>query len=150
MFFYYAGIILATIMGFYLLHLYQIKGLVWHLGVAVAIPLWGYITFLIAKKAYKAALEEKSIIHWFYNKVTKDHGPKFTRWGAIGLILVVGIPLPGTGSWTGSLLAFLFGISYWKALGLIFIGILIVGLAYVWKKDDLEWVKTSDLDALKE
>jgi len=34
--------------------------------------------------------------------------------------------------------------------GLIFIGILIVGLAYVWKKDDLEWVKTSDLDALKE
>lgn len=33
--------------------------------------------------------------------------------------------------------------------GLIFIGILIVGLAYVWKKDDLEWVKASDLDALK-
>ncbi len=34
--------------------------------------------------------------------------------------------------------------------GLIFIGILIVGLAYVWKKDDLEWVRASDLDALKE
>jgi NADH-quinone oxidoreductase subunit A len=34
--------------------------------------------------------------------------------------------------------------------GLIFIGILIVGLAYVWKKGDLEWVKPSDLDAMKE
>src|SRR5512135_170655 len=34
--------------------------------------------------------------------------------------------------------------------GLIFIGILIVGLAYVWKKGDLEWVKSSDLDAMKE
>ena len=34
--------------------------------------------------------------------------------------------------------------------GLIFIGILIVGLAYVWKKGDLEWVKGSDLDAMKE
>jgi NADH-quinone oxidoreductase subunit A len=34
--------------------------------------------------------------------------------------------------------------------GLIFIGILVVGLAYVWKKDDLEWVKAGDLDALKE
>jgi len=34
--------------------------------------------------------------------------------------------------------------------GLIFIGILIVGLAYVWKKGDLEWVKSSDLDTLKE
>jgi NADH:ubiquinone oxidoreductase subunit 3 (subunit A) len=34
--------------------------------------------------------------------------------------------------------------------GLIFIGILIVGLAYVWEKGDLEWVKPSDLDAMKE
>jgi len=34
--------------------------------------------------------------------------------------------------------------------GLIFIGILIVGLAYVWKKNDLEWVRASDLEALKE
>jgi NADH-quinone oxidoreductase subunit A len=34
--------------------------------------------------------------------------------------------------------------------GLIFIGILIVGLAYVWKKGDLEWVKPDDLEALKD
>jgi NADH-quinone oxidoreductase subunit A len=33
--------------------------------------------------------------------------------------------------------------------GLIFIGILLVGLAYVWKKGDLEWVKTGDLEAMK-
>jgi NADH:ubiquinone oxidoreductase subunit 3 (subunit A) len=33
--------------------------------------------------------------------------------------------------------------------GLIFIGILVVGLAYVWKKEDLEWVKAEDLDAMK-
>jgi NADH:ubiquinone oxidoreductase subunit 3 (subunit A) len=34
--------------------------------------------------------------------------------------------------------------------GLIFIGILAVGLAYVWKKGDLEWVKPEDLDAMRE
>ncbi len=34
--------------------------------------------------------------------------------------------------------------------GLVFIGILVVGLAYVWKKGDLEWVKSSDVEALKE
>jgi NADH-quinone oxidoreductase subunit A len=34
--------------------------------------------------------------------------------------------------------------------GLIFIGILAVGLAYVWKKGDLEWVKPGDLEAMKE
>jgi NADH-quinone oxidoreductase subunit A len=32
--------------------------------------------------------------------------------------------------------------------GLIFIAILVVGLAYVWKKGDLEWVKADDLDVL--
>ena len=34
--------------------------------------------------------------------------------------------------------------------GLVFIGVLVVGLAYVWKKGDLEWVKPGDLDAMKE
>ena len=33
--------------------------------------------------------------------------------------------------------------------GLIFIAILAVGLAYVWKKGDLDWVKPSDLDAMR-
>jgi NADH:ubiquinone oxidoreductase subunit 3 (subunit A) len=33
--------------------------------------------------------------------------------------------------------------------GLIFIGILAVGLAYVWKKGDLEWVKPDDLEAME-
>ncbi len=34
--------------------------------------------------------------------------------------------------------------------GAIFIGILIVGLAYVWKKGDLEWIKAEDIDAMKD
>ena len=34
--------------------------------------------------------------------------------------------------------------------GLIFIGILIVGLAYVWKKGDLEWIKEEDLEAMRD
>ncbi len=33
--------------------------------------------------------------------------------------------------------------------GLIFVAILAVGLAYVWKKGDLEWVKPGDLDAMQ-
>lgn len=32
--------------------------------------------------------------------------------------------------------------------GLIFIGILAIGLAYVWNKGDLEWVRSDDLDAI--
>jgi NADH-quinone oxidoreductase subunit A len=33
--------------------------------------------------------------------------------------------------------------------GVIFIAILVVGLAYAWKKGDLEWVRKDDLDAMK-
>ena len=33
--------------------------------------------------------------------------------------------------------------------GIIFIGILVVGLAYVWKKGDLNWVRPEEISALK-
>ncbi len=34
--------------------------------------------------------------------------------------------------------------------GLVFIGILVVGLAYVWRKGDLSWVKPEDFQEMKE
>lgn len=43
----------------------------------------------------------------------------------IGLMLFVGIPLPGTGAWTGSLIAALLDVDFKKALVAEFLGILI-------------------------
>ena len=48
---------------------------------------------------------------------------KYAKYGAVALILFVGIPLPFTGAWTGSLAAFIFGIPFKKAFPLIFVGI---------------------------
>ena len=42
-----------------------------------------------------------------------------------GLMLFVGIPLPGTGAWTGALLAALLGIKFKKAIVAIILGVLI-------------------------
>ena len=42
-----------------------------------------------------------------------------------GLVLFVGIPLPGTGAWTGSLIAALLGIKFKKAFPAVILGILI-------------------------
>lgn len=42
-----------------------------------------------------------------------------------GLALFVGIPLPGTGAWTGALIATLLGIDFKKAFPAILLGILI-------------------------
>jgi len=48
---------------------------------------------------------------------------------AIALILFVAIPLPGSGGWTGALIAYLFGLSYWKSIKFITIGLAIAGVA---------------------
>ena len=52
----------------------------------------------------------------------KDSLEKGEFWG---LIIFVGIPLPGTGAWTGALLAALLGIKFKKAIVAIIGGVLI-------------------------
>ncbi len=46
----------------------------------------------------------------------------------LGLYLFVAIPLPGTGAWTGSLVAALFGMKKWRALLAVFLGVLTAGV----------------------
>lgn len=58
-------------------------------------------------------------------KAEKKFSGKYYKYGAIALIIFVGIPLPFTGSWTGSLAAFVFNIPFKKAWPLIFIGVCI-------------------------
>ena len=50
------------------------------------------------------------------------------KYGAIGLVLLVAIPLPGTGAWTGSLVAALMRMKFQKAVPLIFIGVVIAAV----------------------
>ncbi len=45
---------------------------------------------------------------------------KYEFWG---LVLFVGIPLPGTGAWTGSLIAALLGVKFKKAFPAVILGI---------------------------
>lgn len=54
-----------------------------------------------------------------------DRIRKYEFWG---LVLFVGVPLPGTGAWTGSLIAALLGIKLKKAVPAIFIGLLLATL----------------------
>ena len=47
---------------------------------------------------------------------------KYEFWG---LVAFVGIPLPGTGAWTGSLIAALIGIRFRKAFPAIVLGVFV-------------------------
>ena len=48
---------------------------------------------------------------------------RISRYEFWGLVLFVGIPLPGTGAWTGALVASLLGIDWKKAFGAIVVGV---------------------------
>lgn len=53
----------------------------------------------------------------------------FYKYELIGLVILVAIPLPGTGAWTGALVAALLEIRLKVAIPCILLGILIAGLA---------------------
>ncbi len=67
-------------------------------------------------------------LSWLFERTRKKHSAKFERWEEFALIVLVAIPLPFTGAWTGSLCAFVFGIPFKKAFPLIVIGVVIAGL----------------------
>ena len=56
-------------------------------------------------------------------------GKKYVeRFGLIGLALFVAIPLPGSGSYTGALIAYLFGVEYRNFFLANLIGVIIAGI----------------------
>ena len=50
---------------------------------------------------------------------------KYEWWG---LVILVAIPLPGTGAWTGALVAAMLDMSLRRALPAVFIGVVIAGI----------------------
>lgn len=66
--------------------------------------------------------------NWLFARTRKKFQGKYEKWGKIGLVIFVAIPLPMTGAWTGSLAAWLFGFKYWESIGLILLGVAIAGI----------------------
>ncbi len=59
---------------------------------------------------------------------TELKGNLVKKYGLLGLMLFVAIPLPITGAWTGSALAFIFSIPWYSALIAITGGVIIAGI----------------------
>ena len=59
---------------------------------------------------------------------TDRNKDKVLRYKSWGLLLFVAIPLPGTGGWTGALMAALLGIDFKRSLPIIALGVFIAGL----------------------
>jgi len=65
---------------------------------------------------------------WLFTRTRKKFEGSYAAWGSLALVVFVGIPLPMTGAWTGSLAAFLFGIPKAKGAILNLLGIILAGI----------------------
>lgn len=64
---------------------------------------------------------------WVEKKGNK-HSASVTKYATWGLFIFVAIPLPGTGAWTGALVAALLDMRMKKAFPFIFAGVAVAGL----------------------
>jgi len=66
--------------------------------------------------------------NWIFERTRKKGKAVIEKYQAVGLAIFVGIPLPGTGVWTGAAAAFVFGIKFKYAFPAVFIGMLMAGV----------------------
>lgn len=92
----------------------------------------GFFILLIGEKCIEWGNKKSK---WFskvivkkLEKTQKAFSKKYEKYGELGLVLFVAIPLPFTGVWTGSLAALIFGIPFRKAFPLIVIGNAFAGI----------------------
>ena len=110
-------------------------GLPWHytllvsiIGNCIPVP---FILFFVKRllnwmRGCNVKLFSK-ISNWFFNKAEKNR-PKIEKYAAFGLFVFVAIPLPGTGAWTGALVASVFDMKKTKALISVSLGVITAGL----------------------
>ena len=60
----------------------------------------------------------------YQNAVINRLRPKIEKWGFWGLALFIGIPLPGSGVYSGAIGAHALGISFKRYLGASFVGVI--------------------------
>ncbi len=68
----------------------------------------------------------RRLVNWVFEH-TRRRGEAIERYEKIGLMLFVAIPLPITGAWTGSIVAFLLGLKFRYAFLSIMAGVVIAG-----------------------
>jgi len=95
-------------------------------GNLIPIPFVLLFWFKLMEKIHSTKLGFK-MTDWMYRR-TKRNGKLIERYKAAGLAIFVGIPLPGTGAWTGALAAEIFGLKFWKSLLYIYLGVLMAAV----------------------
>jgi uncharacterized membrane protein len=93
----------------------------------VPLLLWG---FQWAERVLMPCPVLGRLLSWLSAR-SRHKGQWVERWGVMGLVLLVAIPLPGTGAWTGAIASRVLGIPAKKAFWWIALGVIIAGIVVV-------------------
>ncbi|MBQ5778230.1 MAG: small multi-drug export protein [Oscillospiraceae bacterium] len=112
-------------------------------GVAAELPFWSNflisilgnmlpVTFVVLfiRKVFawlRTISFFKPFVDWSEKHVLSKQDV-IAKYEIIGLIILVAIPLPGTGAWTGAMLAGLLGMRLKDAIPSIFVGVVVAAL----------------------
>ena len=138
-----AGEVLATLIVS-ILPIIELRGAI-PVGVGLGLPVWQAalismvgnmlpVPFIIAfvrtvmDWLRKRSDRARRFVAWLESKGTGKKADRVRQAQFWGLVLFVGIPLPGTGAWTGALLAALLNVRMRRSLPAILLGVLIAGL----------------------
>ena len=96
------------------------------LGNTLPVP----FLILFSQKVLRWLAGVKKIGPFFQKIIDKAEGKAktFGHYELLALFAFVAIPLPGTGAWTGSLIAAILQLNWKKALPVIFLGIVAAGV----------------------
>lgn len=84
--------------------------------------------FLILRSFHTRLLSRFPILNRYLDSVRRRGEPKVAKYGFLGLTLLVAIPLPVTGVYTATILAWLLGIGWKRAFPAIGLGVVIAGI----------------------
>ncbi|MDD2295333.1 MAG: small multi-drug export protein [Eubacteriales bacterium] len=132
-----------TVFGTSILPIIELKGAI-PLGLGLGVPFWTTYFIALIGSCLPAPFivifieriirwMQKSKVklfnrfaNWLMGKVEKHKGG-IEKYGYLGVFIFVAIPLPGTGVWTGSLLASVLGLNPKKAIPLVIAGNCVAG-----------------------
>lgn len=113
-------------------------------GLAMDLPFWTIfiaafignllpVPFLIlfTRKVFEWLRKKSQLLERFVSKLEAKAASKeelLKKYELLGLCILVAIPLPGTGAWTGSLVAAVFDIRLKHSFPVIALGVLIAGI----------------------
>lgn len=128
-----------------MLPLFELRGSI-IVGAAMGIPWWiNYIVsvcgnllpipfillFIRGILRWMKGVKGLSTIALWLEKKAHKHSAKVMKYATFGLFLFVAIPIPGTGAWTGALIAALFEMRLKYSLPSITLGVLTAGVIMV-------------------